>query len=167
MNSAIDSYLNQLKSQSCWSVIVSNTPRSTLGLDFGGRVPRECPITNPKLLLSEDAKEFEGTYIVHLIECDWTLCRGENFLCCNRNSGPEMAVKVPDLVGTNIEVIDVGDCGSLMIKMSDNLVLRCLCTWSDAGTPHYEITGPDFDVVAGGKGVLQEHISTEQLTGEK
>ena len=154
----LQTHLNSLVGQKCWSVIAGAGTGSTLHVFFGAQILRARPIRNR--WLTEAERTHEGEFSL-FVECAWRLERGNTMVCGStddeRNDGP-MVQGLAQLVGRTIEGVTLNTpVPDLTVGFDDSLRLVVFCdqTNVEAGYDNYSVRARDTIIIVGSRGVLQ------------
>lgn len=154
----LQSILDALIQQRCWSVIAGEGTGSHVSLQFGEKRRMRIPIRNP--LLSEIERTHEGEFSVFLKMCGWRLDGLNSVICASTSSneaGGPMLSGLHHLIGEKIIRAQAMHPGKDMeLLFSGDFCLRVFCDQTEDGYDNYSLRHSGDSIVAvGPKGVIQ------------
>ncbi|MCW8930254.1 MAG: hypothetical protein OQL19_08470 [Gammaproteobacteria bacterium] len=141
----------------CWSVISGEGSGSHVSLEFGEKVPRNKPLSNPNL--SDLSKKYTGKYSIFIEECSWRLESHELIICGssspNNNEGI-MVNGLDKLIGKKVVDINIAKLSlDIAITFNDDLKLILFCnTINIEDGDNYTFFTPQKNFTAQGYGCL-------------
>ena len=152
------SEIQKLNKLECWSVIAGEGTGSHASLDFGKKIMRDRPLSNPNL--SEDSKKYAGEYSILLEECSWTVESQEGVVCGsespNHNDG-EMVNGLKKLLGGRVYDIKLSRPSlDLHIEFDNGLTLKlfCITIASEEDGDNYTVFTPTHIFTIKGRGTI-------------
>jgi hypothetical protein len=158
----------QLTGLPCWNVTAGAGSGSRIALDFGKKLPRSTPVTNP--LISESARNYIGEYALFVENCAWRLDTKKHVLCSWRSSNlanDEMLRGLTRLVDAKIRSVHIkGVALDLVLRFENGCTLYLFsdCIDPDEDGDNYSLYSPKMVLSVGGIGqIASEARSTEKL----
>jgi hypothetical protein len=136
-----------------WSFVGGNGSR--IALDFGGRIPRQHPLTNQNLTEEQRLYEAERSLFV---ECPWSLTRAGEMLCSWEDDYAPVDAAFAKLIGLPVRNAAVDeDTGRLIITFANAEELSIVNDQVEKGLDGYTIFEPGQALVVDANGhVIRE-----------
>lgn len=146
--------LAKLRGKTCWGVAAGKGTGSAIVLDFGTKIPRRDPISNPAL--SAMHRRLEGEVALY-IRCAWRLDSKAGVLCGSTDSnslGGPMVTGLLSLCDRRVRTVDVSRPGfDVKLGFVGGLRLWVFCdqTNSDDGADNLSLLLKDVVLTVGPK----------------
>lgn len=129
MRSELLKSLDTVRGKECWGFIAGPGTGSMITLDFGGKIPRRKPISNPTL--SGEQQKFQGDVVLFIQFAAWRIDSASSVICSSTSpndlDGP-FGEGFRSLLRKRVMNIDVSSPGcDLMIEFENGFVLRVFC----------------------------------------
>jgi len=150
--------LRKLEGSECWSVIAGVGTGSRVTLDFGRKIKRSTPLTNPTL--SEQARHFRGEFAIFIEDCSWRLEKNDAVLCTSKSDnqdGGELIKSIASLVGTKVSsIIASSPASDLQVELSGGYFLRTFsdCSLQEDDGDNVTLFTPNYIISVEAKGIL-------------
>jgi hypothetical protein len=134
--------LSRLVGQRCWSLVAGPGTGSHLAMDFGGKVEREVPLSNPHL--TEDQRRYAGEFAL-FITCTWRLDRDAVITGSDDSNAlaDGMLTGLQQLVDREAAAVDCDPIAyDLMVYFEDAFRLTLFCDQIDSGD-NYALFTPE------------------------
>lgn len=154
MNTEVIECLVRLEGQPCWSVIAGRGTGSIVAIDFGPKVKRPRPVSNP--YLTPEQREFVGAFSL-LISCAWRLDGSKGVVCSwmdENVDGGRMLGGLHQLPGGYVTIVAVAQPAyDLTLTVNQGLTLRLFCDQTEPGSNNYVFFMPDRTLSIGAQSV--------------
>jgi hypothetical protein len=136
--------LSRLVGQRCWSLVAGPGTGSHLAMDFGGKVEREVPLSNPHL--TEDQRRYAGEFAL-FITCTWRLDRDAVITGSDDSNaeGDGMLTGLQQLVDRAVQAVDCDPIAyDLTVHFEDDYRLTVFCDQIDSeSADNYTLFSPE------------------------
>jgi hypothetical protein len=138
--------LQNFVNKKCWATVAGEGTGSTFTLDFGKKIPRMRPLTNPHL--SEDVKLFNSEYGLYVQFASWRLDDVDQVICTSTDNNHNEGVMVKGLarlVGCTVTDMTLSSPGlDLFIRFDKRYQLTVFSCWSNEDEPatNYSVSTP-------------------------
>lgn len=151
------SQVNKLIQRECWSVIAGEGSGSHVSIDFGEKLGRNKPLSNPNI--PEISRKYYGEFSIYIEECAWRLESIETIICGSLSPNDNNGIIINGLnrlVGKKVEDVNIiRPALDLEIIFEDSLKLILFCnTLTIEDGDNYTLFFPERVYSVQGYGVL-------------